>query len=260
MEDKLEIGKIVNNKLFLGYLLTAMEEEKLDAYVMYETLHGIKDKNKVLEYVKQYISFKYLFLDFKDKEVKEINVLYTAPIDTKLTADNDLGMEATIGLLHELAEKQCVWKNGLNADLKAFKIYTRENLKKYFDRIYLTYIECLQAMTRLGRGENPQDVIYDMAKDRLHKEIEECGYFRVGTTGFIVKQKRKYHFLIIVKPIREEKLFTYLEDIQKKRVKKPSEIYVSQYSCGVNASEETFKKFYVDCSVLMGKVETEVFS
>lgn len=257
MNLNLEVGNIVQNKLFLGYLMTAYDDTISSVETIYEKLKGITDKNRIYAFIDKCVEFKYLFLDFKEGMAKEVNTLYTLPLNAPVVADDNFGKEKTINLINDvLMNKECRWKNGLTMNLGTAKLYTRESVLLMYDNIYNLYLRYVPLVNDMQNGKDPFDRLFAIEKESIFNSIKENGYYRLGDKAFLIQNKRKYQFVYFVQEIQEQELIAYFTARkEKKRVKKPKELVLTNITCYTNVNEEVFKEFFRNCALLTAELD-----
>lgn len=248
----LNIGDIVEDKLFIGYLMEACDDKALQIDVMLETLKPTNDRKKLLSYVSSKIKFRYLFVDFRDRKIKETNILSTLPVGSEVTITDNICEEKAVEIANKLARTNCVWRNGLNVNLLTVKLYRKQDIDKYFNQMIDTYLRCFSVQEQIKNGVNPADAMFSIEKDKIYNDIKNLGYYRIGYTGFIVRTSKKYMLLIMQDRSQEDKVLSYLKE---KKGRHPKGLIPTKLVCSLKESDEKLRDFYMACGLLMTEIE-----
>lgn len=244
----LRFGEIVGTDLFLGYIVTYKDKEALSCEGMYAALGNIKDTDKILEYCMSKIKCKYLFLQFNCKMVSDTNVLYTMD-EEEVTVKEVLDKGYVEDILTKLKTKKLVWKNGIEVKLEKLNPMSFDQMKDYYTVLVGAYLKYLPIKENMIQGVNPLEAFFANYEERFYKGIKENGYYRLGVTGFIVKEKRKLVLMIMnTKGFKEELLvLSYLQN----RHNKPVSLIKTKLTCKIKADRNTLKDFFCKCSMLV---------
>ena len=248
----LNIGDIVDGKLFIGYLMVACDSNATKIETMFENLGFTKDREKLMSYVRSKVKFRYLFADFKDRQIKETNVFSTLPLEEEIKVEDSIGEEQGVEIANQLAQTNCVWKNGLRLDLFKVQLYRQRDIEKYFNQQIDTYLRYCSVQEQIEKGVNPADALFSTEKDKIYNDIMNLGYYRVGYTGFIVRTSKKYMLMIMRDNSQEKKVLSYLKE---KKGRRPKGLMPTKLVCSLKESDEKLKNFYFACNMLISELE-----
>lgn len=244
---ELQIGSIVGNGIFIGYLMTECSDVVRDFNLLHDKLKDTKDRGKILDVLKKNITFRYLFLI-------EPDIIYTLPL-TEQIQPTGIGQVN----LTKLNATQLHWKNGLPVDLSKAQIY--ESVDKYLDTIVDSYIYCSQASDKIQKSDDMVAEMYEVFKEDIIKSLNEKGWYKLGSMGFMVRKKKNFVLMMILQGYpKEGELEEYFYALHMgKRVKRPKCMKeIPLYKCSIRADEKDFKKFFCLSFRFVADVENRI--
>lgn len=140
-------------------------------------------------------------------------------------------------------------ENGIEVKLEKLNPMSFDQMKDYYTVLVGAYLKYLPIKENMIQGVNPLEAFFANYEERFYKGIKENGYYRLGVTGFIVKEKRKLVLMIMnTKDFKCELLvLSYLQN----RHNKPVSLIKTKLTCKVKADRNTLKDFFCKCSMLV---------